>query len=123
VRTLGHGDALALLAGPRERPNWLNETASMRHVRNLTALTVEFAGGRGWVTYHASLVQITRVNVGVEAGNAADVAALLLGVLHQRHPRQDAVVENLPAEDPCWPGFEQAGYFETFRRQELVKQM
>lgn len=122
VTTLDHEEALMMLAFRRERANWLNETASMQNVRNLTALLVELAdGSRGWVSYHASILQLTRIVVEATAGEPAAVAAAVLRVLHQRHATQDAVAENFAASDPKWPGFQEVGYFEAFRRIEMVK--
>lgn len=117
-----HEQALALLAQRRERPNWLNETESLQNVRNLSVLEIKLHdGGQGWVVYHASLFQLTRIVVGVTSGDPAEVTAVTLQVLHQRHKQQDAIAENIPADDPKWPGYEQAGYFDAFRRIEMVR--
>jgi hypothetical protein len=94
----------------------------MQNVRNLTALLVEFTdGSRGWVSYHASILQLTRIIVEVTVGEPAAVAAAVLRVLHQRHSTQDAVAEYFAASDPKWPGYKEVGYFEAFRRIEMVK--
>lgn len=122
VTSLDHEEAIILLSHRQERPNWLNDTQTMQNVRNLSALLVEMEdGGRGWVTYHAGLLQLTRIIVEVTAGDPTTVTAAVLHVLHQRHKRQDAIAENLP-DDARWPGFQQAGYFDAFRRIEMVKQ-
>jgi ribosomal protein S18 acetylase RimI-like enzyme len=122
IRSLGHDDALALLAARRERANWLLETESMANVANLSALTIELSdGGTGWVTYHASLFQLTQIIVGVTAGDPSTVSQVALQTLHRRHPYQDAVIENLSADDPRWPGYQAVGYFEAFRRIEMVR--
>lgn len=119
VTSLNHEDAIILLSHRRQRPNWLNETESLQNVRNLSALVVEMhSEGRGWVTYHAGLLQLTRIVVEVTLGDPAEVTATILHVLHQRHKRQDAVAENL-CDDEKWPGFQQAGYFDSFRRVEM----
>ncbi len=119
VTPLDHEDALMLLSHRRERPNWLNEMESFHHVKNLSALVVELLdGGRGWVTYHAGLLQLTRVCVEVTVGDPAEVTAAILHVLHQRHKRQDTITENL-LDDETWEGFKTAGYFEAFRRIEM----
>jgi ribosomal protein S18 acetylase RimI-like enzyme len=124
VTTLDHEEALILLAHRRERVNWLNETASMQNARNLTALLVELSdGSRGWVSYHASILQLTRIVVETMVGNPAAVAGAVLHVLHQRHATQDAVAENFAVADPKWAGFQEVGYFEAFRRIEMVKPM
>lgn len=121
VRSLGHKEAMALLAARQERANWLLETESMANVANLSLFTVELAdGGKGWVSYHASLFQLTQIVVGVTAGDPFAVTWAALHTLHRRHPHQDAVMENLDADDPRWPGFQAVGYFEAFRRVEMV---
>lgn len=123
VTALGHDDAIDLLAGRRHRANWLNETETMRNVRNLSALVVEFTNGRkGWVTYHASILQLTRVIVEVEHGDPTDTTAAILSTLHERYQNQDTTTENLP-DDAQWQGFRQVGYFDSFRRLEMVKHL
>jgi ribosomal protein S18 acetylase RimI-like enzyme len=123
VTNLDHEDALILLSHRKKRPNWLNETETMHNLRNLSALLVEPEnGGRGWVTYHAGLLQLTRITVEVVAGDPADVTATILQILHRRHKRQDAIAENV-INDEVWPGYQQAGYFDVFRRVEMVKKL
>lgn len=123
VTTLNHEDAIILLSHRQNRANWLNETESLQNVRNLSALLVELHnGGRGWVTYHAGLLQLTRIIVEVTAGDPEEVTAVTLSVLHQRHKRQDAIAENL-CEDEQWLGFRQVGYFDSFRRIEMVREL
>ena len=121
VTTLNHEDAIILLSHRQERANWLNETESFQNVRNLSALLVELKnGGRGWITYHAGLLQLTRLMVEVTAGDPTEVTEAILTVLHQRHKRQDATTENL-CEDKKWQGFQKAGYFDSFRRIEMKR--
>jgi ribosomal protein S18 acetylase RimI-like enzyme len=120
VTNLNHEDALILLAHRQDRPNWLNEIETMHNLRNLSALLVEMNnGGRGWVTYHAGLLQLTRIVVEVVAGDPAEVAATVLHVLHRRHKRQDAIVENI-FDEALWQGYQEAGYFDAFHRLEMV---
>jgi ribosomal protein S18 acetylase RimI-like enzyme len=121
ITTLNHEDAIILLSHREERPNWLNETESQQNVRNLSALLVELKnGGRGWVTYHAGLLQLTRLIVEVTVGDPTEVTEAILTVLHQRHKRQDSIAENL-CEDEKWLGFQKAGYFDSFRRIEMKR--
>ena len=117
-------DEILILLSHRQRPaNWLNETESFQNIHNLSGILVELDnGGRGWVAYHASLLQLTHIVVEVTAGDPTEVTAAVLYALHQRHKRQDAVAENLP-EDAQWLGFQRAGYFDSFRRIEMVKEM
>jgi GNAT superfamily N-acetyltransferase len=123
VTNLNHEDALILLAHRKKRPNWLNETETMYNLRNLSALLVELHnGGRGWVTYHAGLLQLTRINVEVVTGDPVEVTATVLQVLHRRHKRQDAIAENI-LSDELWEGYQKAGYFDVFRRLEMVRNL
>ncbi len=123
VTALDHEEAIILLSHRRKRPNWLNDTESLQNTRNLSALLVELNdGGRGWITYHAGLLQLTRILVEVTAGDPVSVTAACLNVLHQRHKRQDAKTENI-FDDEQWPGFQKAGYIESFRRIEMVKKL
>jgi ribosomal protein S18 acetylase RimI-like enzyme len=121
VTPLDHEDALVLLSHRKERPNWLNDIETFQHVKNLSALVVELEnGGKGWVTYHAGLLQLTRVIVEVTAGDVAEVTAAILHMLHHRHKRQDTKTENL-FDEVQYQGFREAGYFEAFRRIEMMK--
>ncbi len=121
VTTLNHEDAIILLSHRKERPNWLNEIESLENVRNLSALLVELEdGGRGWATYHAGLFQLSRILVEVTVGDPTKVTTAVLHELHSRHHQQDAVTENL-LDDDIWKGFEAVGYFDAFRRIEMVK--
>ena len=120
VTPLDHEDAIILLSHRKERPNWLNEIETFHHVKNLSALVVELEnGGRGWVTYHAGLLQLTRVIVEVTVGDTVEVTAAILHMLHHRHKRQDTITENL-FDEVQYQGFREAGYFEAFRRIEMI---
>lgn len=124
VRTLDTEATLHLLPRRRDDPNWLNQNESLKKVPDLSALLVETTdGGQGWVTFKTSLLRLTRIVVNVMEGPAATVTSTVLQTLHDFFPTQDAIAENIPATAPCWPGFEQAGYFEAFRRIEMVKEM
>lgn len=123
VTTLNHEDAIILLSHRKERANWLNETESFQNSRNLSALLVELHnGGRGWVTYHAGLLQLTRILVEVTVGDETEVTESVLSVMHQRHKRQDAIAENF-CLGPIWEGYQRVGYFDSFRRIEMIKEM
>jgi ribosomal protein S18 acetylase RimI-like enzyme len=123
VTPLDHEEAIILLSHRKDKPNWLKQTDTMKNARNLSALSVELEnGGRGWVSYHASLFQITRVVVEVTAGDPVEVASTILRLLHRQYKRQDAKVENIP-DDGIWLGFQRAGYFESFRRIEMIKKL
>lgn len=124
VRTLGYEATLKLLANRNDQPNWLNQTESLCNVPELSSLLVETEdGGRGWVTYKSSLLRLSRIVVCVLEGEPARVTKTILQSLHEYYPTQDAIAENVPDGDPRWSGFQQAGYFDAFRRVEMVKDM
>ncbi len=124
VRTLDHRATVELLAGRGDAPNWINQTESVQNAADVSALVVETdEGGAGWVTYKASLLRLTRIIVEVQRGDPAAVTATILRTLHAYYPTQDAIAENIPVDDPKWAGFVEAGYFEAFRRIEMVKEM
>jgi len=141
IHYLQHDEVIDLHCSRHERMNWLNTVDSMRNTRRLAAalveaddeptplhqtshlsgLLVEFQdGSQGWVSYQATTLQIKRVSVQVTRGAPATVTALLLEIMHRFHAAQDAIVENIP-DDERWIGFQRAGYFQTFRRIEMVR--
>jgi hypothetical protein len=122
VTVLGPSAAACLLDKRNSRPNWLVESESFDTLTNLQALFVECKnGGQGWVAFEASDLQLKHVVVEILAGDPVDVSRGILNALHKRFPHQDAVMENLPASDPTWEGFSATGYFDVFRRIEMVK--
>lgn len=122
IEPLSRVDALSLLGQRQERPNWLNETESMRNAHQLEALMVQcHDGGYGWASFDVGKFQLSRIVVDVVRGDPATVTAAILQAIHQHYPRKDTVIENLAADDPKWPGFQQVGYFDSFRRIEMVR--
>ncbi len=122
VTELGRSAATCLLENRNSRPNWLVECESFDKLTNLQALYVDCEnGGQGWVVFEASDLQLKHVVVEILAGKPAEVAGGILKALHKRFPHQDAIMENLPANDPTWEGFSTVGYFDVFRRIEMVK--
>ena len=122
IMELERAQTLSLLRQRHERANWLNETESFCQAGGLRGLSVSLEeGGRGWVVYQAGEFQLAHIVVEVLEGDPEIVTTAVLQALHRRHPTQDAVMENLPAGSHYWPGFQSLGYFEVFRRLELVK--
>ncbi|GAB4149511.1 MAG: hypothetical protein Fur0021_10600 [Candidatus Promineifilaceae bacterium] len=123
IDPLSRVEALSLLAQRQERPNWLNETESMRNARQLEALMVQcHDGGYGWASFDVGKFQLSRIVVDVIQGDPVTVTAAILQAIHQHYPRKDTVIENIAADDPKWPGFQQIGYFDSFRRIEMVRE-
>lgn len=141
IRYLQHDEVLELHCQRKERVNWLNGIETMHNVRRLASISlddeathlqhelphlsgivVEFSdGAQGWVSYQATTLQLKRICVEVLRGDPERTTAGLLELLHRLHSSQDAVVENI-ADDEAWPGYKQAGYFEVFRRIEMVRE-
>ena len=105
----------------RMRPNWLNETESLLNIAGLSGLMVDLEdGSRGWAVYHVGLYKLENIVVEVLKGDLAEVTTAVLCALHNHHPMRDSVAANL-LEDEQWEGFQKAGYFDAFRRIEMVK--
>lgn len=110
----------------RIRPNWLNETESYTHVtENLTGIQVVLPDGKGWgwAAYESNALQLKRLCIEAVVGEEVAVATAVLYQVHKQAPTKDAVFENLPAEDPRWPAYHALGYFDSFARLEMVKDM
>lgn len=122
VRTYNAQDAHDLFEQRSGRANWLNETQSLTNINDLSALAIRTAeGGYGWVACRPSLLRLTNIVVEVIAGDPAGVTAAALNTLHELYSTQDAIAENIPVDDPKWPGFVEAGYFDSFHRIEMVR--
>ena len=140
IHYLQHDEAIDLHCRRGERMNWLTSVDTMRNVRrlsnavalddyeqglpqempHLSGIWIEFNdGSQGWVTYMATSFQLKNISVEVVRGDATRTTVNLLEFMHRLHTSQDAIVENIP-DDARWQGFHQAGYFEVFRRIEMV---
>lgn len=121
------GDAVLPLLEARENtPDWRNELATFRHLKErLGAIKVDDVSqlgphsGSGWVVFEDRRLQLNRITVEVVEGDPTGVTRSLLLLLHALYPKRDARIENLPVFDPRWSGFEAAGYFESFRRVQF----
>lgn len=123
VRELDAAELTARLATRPGRPNWLNENETFTHVPQLKGLELRWAdGSAGWVVYEDARLQMKRITVGVEAGEPLGVATAVLHQLHRQNPIKDSISENIPENDPLWSAYEANGYFDSFRRVEMLKQ-
>jgi ribosomal protein S18 acetylase RimI-like enzyme len=123
MEPIDRGEVLELLRHRPARSNWLNESESFARLPTLDGLRVELRqGGRGWICFQVGALQISHIYVEVTAGDPVLVTTALLTGLHRRHPKQDAVLENIAVDDPVWTGYQQAGYFEAFERIEMVRE-
>ncbi len=115
---------LELLGARSDRPNWLNETESFANVARLNGFMMHLErNARGWMVYESSVLQMKRVVVEVLEGDPPTVTQSILHWLHQRLPVIDATSENIPIDDPRWAGYAAVGYFDSFHRYEMVKDM
>ncbi len=122
VSKLNKQEVLTLAQQRSSRPNWLNETESLVNVPGYQGLHVVFEdGAEGWVGFKVNQLQLNNIVCECITGSQDLVTAGLLKLLHKQHQSQDAIMQNLPLSDPRWQGFESAGYFDVFRRVEMVK--
>jgi ribosomal protein S18 acetylase RimI-like enzyme len=143
VHYLQHDEVIELHCRRKNRLNWLNALETMHNVRklsltafasdlehatayvapHLSGMLIEFQdGSQGWISYQASNLQLKQIATEVIQGDPTRVTADLLAAMHHLHAAQDAVIENI-ADDEQWKGYQQAGYFEVFRRLEFVRHL
>ncbi len=110
-----------------DHPSWLDETASLL-VGGATAIegvrVTSETGECGWGVFRPTAFQISHVTMGSHERGAAlstALAAAILTAIHQKHPRRDTKVENVPENSPLVRAFEQVGYMIEFARIEMVK--
>lgn len=108
-RSLEHRDSYA---------SWVEETSSLLNAGSLKGLHVELTSGEtGWIVFQRSPFQLQHIVLKPDISHEMRVA--LLQQLHLKYPLQDTKVENIPSDHPRWDAFQEAGYFEAFRRLEM----
>ena len=119
---IAENEIIELLKKRKTRPSWTNQTESYQRLKDPLAgfYLTHPEHGRGWVVYENNRFQLRRITVEIEEGNERLMTQEILSVLHQVAARRDASIENLPADSPQWEAYQAQGYFETFRRQELM---
>lgn len=124
VKTLRPAEMFSYLVARKDRPNWLNETETFTNLEKLSGFLMTLEDGTsGWVIYEPSAMQLKRVVVEVLTGDETVVTQSILYWVHQKLPILDAVSENIPTYDPRWHGYDAVGYFDSFHRLEMVKNM
>lgn len=115
-------DALVALRTYPHSLTWVNALTSMENASMFQGFALELKDGtRGWLVYRHKKHSITHFVFHTERGNPVKMARNILLYLHLQHHRMDAYAENLSAEDPHLPAFFDLGYFEAFRRVEMIK--
>jgi hypothetical protein len=101
---------------------WTNQTESLSQVDGITGFKVELTSGRfGWMVFQRTKFSLTRLMFWTKGCDRLKVMKELLVHLHSKYPNLDTYTENISADDIHVPVFEQFGYFEAFRRIEMLR--
>ncbi|MEM7801520.1 MAG: GNAT family N-acetyltransferase [Chloroflexota bacterium] len=123
IKYLDHPHLLEQLWMRQERYNWLNQPETFHNLPHARAVEFEMESGHGAVFYEQTALQLRRVLVEVFEGDVKKVTATILHWLHAKFPLLDALCENLNINDPRVQGYMAVGYFQSFRRIEMVKSL
>ena len=116
-------DALAALRSYPYPLTWINALESMKNASMFQGFELNLkSGAKAWMVYRHKKHSITHFVFHTERGNPAKMARHLLLYLHLQYHRMDAYAENFFADDPHLPAFYDLGYFEAFRRIEMVNE-
>lgn len=122
VNALSNDEIVAALQRREPDQAWTEETSSLLNVGGLNGFSATLADGEsaesGWLVYKLTPFQMT--HIALQPACSVRMAHHLLYHLHQQHPLQDTQVENLPATDPAWEGFQRLNYLAAFSRIEMV---
>ncbi len=122
INWLYRKDALVALRTYPHSLTWINDLSSMENASMFQGFSIELNDGtRGWLVYRHKKHSITHFVFHTERGNPIRMARNILIYLHLQYHRMDAYAENLSADDPHLPAFFDLGYFEAFRRVEMIK--
>lgn len=115
--------ALNLLrAAPRQ--TWINDVQSMANAADMTGIHLTLQdGSRGWALFREKMPTLTHIVLHTESGNPGAVGRHLLQHLHFTHSRFDTYAENIASADKHVPAFLSMGYFEAFRRTEMILEL
>ncbi len=115
-------DALTALRSYPHSLTWVNALTSMENASMFQGFSLELEdGSHGWLVYRHKKHSITHFVFHTERGNPVKMARNILLYLHLQHHRMDAYAENFSANDLHLPAFFDLGYFEAFRRIEMIK--
>ncbi|MDM8518977.1 GNAT family N-acetyltransferase [Anaerolineales bacterium HSG6] len=121
VRSIKYNTAMELLTQRRSKPTWIEETDSLTNAGNIEAFYAKLQdGSEGWLVCQNTIFQLSRIMIQTEVGDPMQVGRALLYHLHKEYSKKDTKTENLPVSDPHWPVFKEMGYFDLFRRNEMV---
>lgn len=121
IKSVPYQQTLELIKQRQAKPTWVEEVESVAHSGNIEAFSATLPdGSSGWIVYQNTIFQISRIAIQTESGDPVKVGIALLHHLHREYGKKDTKTENLPADDPHWPAFKELGYYEMFRRHELI---
>ena len=116
-------DALDALRSYPYPLTWVNALESMENASMFQGFELNMkSGAKAWMVYRHKKHSITHFVFHTERGNPAKMARNLLLYLHLQYHRMDAYAENFFADDPHLSAFFDLGYFEAFRRIEMVNE-
>lgn len=123
ITWLYRNDALAALRSYPHSLTWVNALASMENASMFQGFSIKCKDGtQGWMVYRHKKHSIAHFVFHTERGNPVKMARNILLYLHLQYHRMDAYAENFFADDPHLPAFFDLGYFEAFRRIEMIKE-
>ena len=123
VTWLYRKDALAALRSYPYPLTWVNALESMENASMFQGFSLKMkSGAKAWMVYRHKKHSITHFVFHTERGTPAKMARNLLLYLHLQYHRMDAYAENFFADDPHLSAFFDLGYFEAFRRIEMVNE-
>jgi len=123
ITWLYRNDALAALRSYPHSLTWVNALASMENASMFQGFSIKCKDGtQGWMVYRHKKHSIAHFVFHTERGNPVKMARNILLYLHLQYHRMDAFAENFFADDPHLPAFFDLGYFEAFRRIEMIKE-
>lgn len=115
-------EALDRLCAHPVHPAWTNELESYINAGDAQGLEIRLPGGdHGWMVFRHQKFMLSHFVIHTTCGDSGAVTAALATTLYNRFPHVDTYMENLPAEDPHLPSLLQMGFFEIFRRVEMVR--
>lgn len=110
-----------LLSHPIPNASWVEEPQSILQSGQLKGFRMLLDdGSQGWMVYQYKSFELSHLVFFTPQENREKVAYNLVYHLHRQHHQHDTKLENVAVDSPNWPVLQQMGYFESFRRVEMV---
>jgi ribosomal protein S18 acetylase RimI-like enzyme len=122
IYPMDRGDIIFHLNKRSDNQAWTNQTETLGHLKGMSGYQIYSEDhGHGWMVYQKTLFNISRLMFDTDQGDPVELMRELLAHLHHLHPNMDTYTENIPADDPRLPAFEEFGYIEAFSRVEMYR--